>query len=308
MGLRIVFMGSPEFAVPTLEQIHFSNHSIVGVITGEDKRRSRGNQTSPTPVKQKAVSLGLPVYSFESMKNPELEMILTELHPDLIVIVAFKILPSSIIAIPKFGAVNIHASLLPKYRGAAPIHHAVLNGDKETGISIFFLNNGIDTGSILLQKKVPIFDNETTGEVYQKLMKLGSIAILEALNTIESKNYQTIHQDETLATAAPKLFTEQAHIDFHKTAFEVHNQIRAMNPHPGSWIWWDSKKMKLKYSSVSSIHNATKQPGEWFIENNQLHIQCNQDSIIVHQLQIEGKSETDAISFLNGYRDSGIIS
>ncbi len=299
-------MGSPEFAVPSLEQIHSSKHQLIAVITGEDKRRGRGNELSPTPVKATALKLGLQVYSFEKMKDPKLNDLLVELKPDLIVIVAFKILPKNILEIPKIGSVNIHASLLPKYRGAAPIHWAVTHGEEQTGVSIFYLNEETDAGNLIFQEKVRIEKSDTTGDVYAKLMELGSQTILKALHLIESGTTKPLEQNHELACPAPKVFPSDAHIDFHFPVLSVHNRIRGMNPAPGSWILLDGKKLKLKESIVSD--KPSPGIGKIFTENGNLYIGCNDNCIIIKRVQLEGKAETDGFSFLNGYRGNALIS
>jgi methionyl-tRNA formyltransferase len=304
--MKIVFMGSPDFAVPSLEAVANSGHTVVGVISGEDKRRGRGTETSPTPVKAKALELGLPVFSFESMKNPELEQLLIELSPDLIVIVAFKILPKTILAIPKIGSINVHASLLPKYRGAAPIHWAVVQGEVETGVSLFFLNEEIDAGSILLQKKTPIGSQETTGDVYARLMHLGADALHEILPQIATGAVKPISQDDSKATPAPKVFPEDAKIDFSSDVLAIHNRIRGMNPFPGSWCWLDGKKLKLKRATFSyTKHLTVSEVG--FIDHN-LAVGCSNGTIFLHEVQLEGKSAIDGYSFWNGYRGDWKIS
>ena len=299
-------MGCPEFAVPSLEQIHLSEHQIVGVITGEDKRRGRGNELSPTPVKAAAQKLGLSVYSFEKMKDPDLHKLLIELNPDLIVIVAFKILPKSILEIPKIGAVNIHASLLPKYRGAAPIHWAVVNGEVETGVSVFYLNEEIDAGNLILQEKVTIEEFDNTGDVYSKLMELGSKTITKALNLIESGATKALEQNHELACPAPKVFPNDAYIDFNLPVMSVHNRIRGMNPAPGSWILLDGKKLKLKESTLSD--KPSPGIGNIFTEEGNLFIGCKDMCIQIKRVQLEGKAETDGFSFINGYRGNALIS
>lgn len=304
--MKIVFMGSPDFAVPSLEAVAESGHEIVAVISGEDKRRGRGAQTSPTPVKAKALELGLPVFSFESMKNPELEQLLIKLSPDLIVIVAFKILPKTILAIPKIGSINVHASLLPKFRGAAPIHWAVVQGEEETGVSIFFLNEEIDAGSILLQKKTPIELHETTGDVYARLMRLGAEALREILPQIATGTVEPIPQDDSLATPAPKISPEDAKIDFSADVLSIHNRIRGMNPFPGSWCRLDGKKLKLKRTTFSYIkHLAVSEVG---LIDQKLAVGCLNGTIFLQEVQLEGKSAVDGCSFWNGYRGEWKIS
>ncbi len=298
--MKIVFMGSPDFAVPSLEAVSKSGHDVVAVISGDDKRRGRGTETSPTPVKAKALELGLPVFSFESMKNPELESLLKQLQPDLIVIVAFKILPKTILSIPTIGSINVHASLLPKFRGAAPIHWAVVQGEEETGVTLFFLNEEIDAGAILLQKKTPIDINETTGDVYSRLMNVGAEAITEILPKITSGSIEPISQDDTQATAAPKIFPEDAKIEFSGDVLNIHNRIRGMNPFPGSWCWLDGKKLKLKRATFSYTKHLTV--SEIGFVDQKLAVGCSNGTIFLQEVQLEGKSAVDGFSFWNGYR------
>ena len=304
--MRIVFMGSPEFAVPSLVEVANSGNKLVAVVTGEDKRRGRGNTLSPTPVKAKAIELGLDVHSFESMKDEALNQLLINLKPDLIIIVAFKILPISILEIPTIGSVNIHASLLPKYRGAAPIHWAVVNGDKETGISIFFLNEQVDAGKLILQEKIEILPTENTGDVYQKLMELGASSITKAINLIKADSFVPITQDESKVCPAPKVFPELAHIQFDKPAQDIHNWIRGMNPSPGSWVLLDGKKMKLKSTLPHPELQSAK--GQIELVDSKVIIGCETGSLELVEVQLEGKSAVDAISFWNGYRGEKLLS
>lgn len=304
--MRIVFMGSPDFAVPSLEALSKTNNKIVAVITGADKIRARGSELSPTPVKAKALELNLPVFSFESMKELVFVDFMQSLNPDLIVIVAFKILPKQILTIPKIGSINIHASLLPKYRGAAPIHWAVVNGEKETGVSLFFLNEAIDAGKILLQKKTSISDDDTTGDVYSKLMLLGAEALTEAIQLIKKNDFTAIEQDDSQACPAPKVFPETAHIQFDKTANEVHNWIRGMNPAPGSWVLLDGKKMKIH--QTKPVLDLDLEIGKLFFIDKKVFIGCKTGAIELLIVQLEGKSKVDALSFWNGYRDKKILS
>ena len=270
--MNIVFMGSPDFAVPSLELIHKSSHSVKAVVSSADKRRGRGTVTTPTPIKAKAIELGLTVIEAEDLKSQEFAHQLQVLEADIFVVVAFRVLPKTILPIPKKGSINLHASLLPKYRGAAPIHWAVMNGDKKTGCTIFFLDEKVDTGQIILQKETNIGDEETTGSVYNRLMHLGSETLLEALDSIENETYSVIKQDDSQATPAPKLFREDCHINFNRPAEEIHNQIRGLSPFPTAWASLKGEKFNIYESKLGSFANID--PGELLIKNEKLFAGC----------------------------------
>jgi methionyl-tRNA formyltransferase len=297
--LRIVFMGSPEFAVPCLEKLHNSKHEIIAVVSNPDKRRGRGNQTSPTPVKAKAVELGLKTIDAEDVKSEEFAKQLEALKPDLLVVVAFRILPGKVLEIPAKGSINLHASLLPKYRGAAPIHWAVMNGETETGCTVFFLNDQVDTGNIISRVKTEIGANETTGDIYSRLMILGSELLLDAVDQINSGNVATEKQNDSEATPAPKLFTEDAKIDFHLSAKHVHNKIRGLNPFPVAWCTYSNEKMNI-YSSLVSDFSGLK-PGELKFTDQKLYAGCSDSAVELLELQLPGKKRMSGIDFANGY-------
>lgn len=296
-------MGSPDFAIPSLEKIFNSNHTIKAVVSNVDKRRGRGSDIAPTVVKAKAMELGLPVIEVEDLKSEQFEKTLKELNPDLFVVVAFRILPKNILEIPKVGSINLHASLLPKYRGAAPIHWAVINGEEETGCTIFFLDEKVDTGNIILQKKISIANNDTTGEIYSKLMEEGSDQLLEAIDLIESENYDLIKQEDSEATPAPKLFNENTRIDFTKTAVEVHNLIRGLNPFPVAWTTWNDKKVKIYRSKISPEVKIA--PAELLEKEGKLLAGCKEGAIEITELQLPGKKRMSSEEFINGYTVEG---
>ena len=303
--MDIVFMGSPDFAIPSLEKIFNSSHTIKAVVSNVDKRRGRGSDTAPTPVKAKAIELGLKVIEVENLKSEEFESALKELKADLFVVVAFRILPKNILEIPKIGSINLHASLLPKYRGAAPIHWAVINGEEETGFTIFFLDEKVDTGNIVLQKKIPISDTETTGEVYARLMAVGSDKLLESIDLIESGNYDLKKQDDSKATPAPKLFNENTRIDFGKTAKEVNNLIRGLNPFPVAWTTWNNKKVKIYESKLGPEINIS--PFELLEKEGKLLVGCKEGTVEISELQLPGKKRMSSSEFINGYPVEGLF-
>ncbi|MBO6522293.1 MAG: methionyl-tRNA formyltransferase [Balneolaceae bacterium] len=298
-------MGSPDFAIPSLEVIHNSSHTIKAVVSNVDKRRGRGSETAPTPVKAKALELGLPVIEVEDLKSDEFAKQLEVIQADLFVVVAFRILPKHVLEIPKIGSVNLHASLLPKYRGAAPIHWAVMNGEERTGCTIFFLDEKVDTGKIILQKELSIGDNETTGEVYSRLMKQGSEVLLDAINKIAENSYSTLEQDDTVASPAPKIFREDCHIDFNQPAKKVHDKIRGLSPFPTAWAYLDGNKFNIYRSRLGPYANIG--PGELLVREQKLLAGCSDGTVELLEIQLPGKKRMDTETFLQGNSLEGTL-
>lgn len=295
-------MGSAEFSVPSLKKLVDSEHQIVAVVTGTDKKRGRGNDLTPTVVKSTALDLTLPVIETDDVKTAAFETAIRDLKPDLLVVVAFKILPKNILSIPKIGSVNLHASLLPKYRGAAPIHWAVMNGETETGVTVFFLNEHVDTGNYLMQAKIRIEPDETTGDVYHKLMHIGAEKLLESVRTIANGQYQLIKQDDAKASKATKIFSEDAQIRFEKDAVSVHNHIRGMSPFPSAYCFIDGKKLKVYKSKIvdpGQVINLAV--GKVDNDSNNFIVGCGIGAVELLEVQLEGKKRTDGLSFLRGY-------
>lgn len=290
--LRIVFMGSPEFAVPTLEALAASRHEVVGVVTGPDKRRGRGGDLSPTPVKAAALAHGLPLIETDTLKTPGIAGRIAGLHPDLIVVVAFKILPPALLELPRIGSLNAHASLLPKYRGAAPIHHAILNGESETGVTIFMLDRGIDTGGILLQEKTPIGADETTGEVYERLRHMAAASVMRAVERLAAGPAATIPQDDALATPAPKIHPDDGWLDLSASARDLRNRIRAFTPFPGAWVRLDGRKLRIWEAECVNGPDGTADPLLW---------KTGEGWLRPTRVQLEGRSVQTASDFRNGY-------
>ncbi|MCR9133525.1 MAG: methionyl-tRNA formyltransferase [bacterium] len=301
--MNIVFMGSPEFAIPSLEKLHATKHTISAVVSNVDKRRGRGKSLSPTPVKAKALELGLPVIEVEDLKSEEFAKRISELEPDLLVVVAFRVLPVSILKIPKIGSVNLHASLLPKYRGAAPIHWAIMHGEEKTGCTIFFLDEKVDTGKVVLQRETDIGWEETTGDVYERLRLMGSDALVDAIHLIDSGSYQLAAQNDAEATPAPKLFKEHCHIDFTKNVDEVHNLIRGLSPFPTAFAMLKDEKVNVYKAKPGA--DAHIDAGEILIKNDQLLVGCADGTIEVLELQFPGKRRMSADEFLAGNSVSG---
>jgi len=300
--VKIVFMGTPDFAVPTLKSLIASGHEVITVVTGADKKRGRGQKLHGTPVKILAEEHNLPILQPTSLKSEEFKQQLLELNPDIFVVVAFRILPKALIDIPKFGSINIHSSLLPKYRGAAPINWAVLNGDKETGISIFQIEPKVDTGDVLFQKKILIDEMDTCQEVHDRLSELGGKSITKVLDDFEKGVINKIPQDNSLATKAPKIYPEMGEIDWTKSAMEIKNQIHGLSPFPGAYSQFNGKRVKLLRSSFE-LESNDSEPGTITIRNKKtLGIQTGNGILYPVELQKEGKRVMTLQDFLNGFQ------
>jgi len=298
-------MGSPDFAIPSMEKLHESDHEILSVVSNVDKRRGRGNRTSPTPVKKRALELELPVICVENLDDPVFYEQLEELNADLFVVVAFRILPPKVLELPAKGSINLHASLLPKYRGAAPIHWAIMNGEEKTGCSIFFLEEKVDTGQIIKQVETEIGPNETTGDVYGRLKEMGSEVLLEAVDAIEQGSYEAVPQNDEKATPAPKLFTDDCKIDFNQPARKVHNKIRGLSPFPTAWAELDDLKFNMYRSEVGPDKKLA--PGELEMLGDDLLVGCKQGTLILKEVQLQGKRRMSGKDFMNGYSGIGVL-
>lgn len=298
--MRIVFMGTPEFALPGLSKLAASKHEIVAVVTNPDKRRGRGGKKSPSEVKKKAEELQLPVITVQDLDDDAFIARLQKLEPDLLVVVAFRILPAKVLAIPKKGAVNLHASLLPKFRGAAPIHHAVMSGEKETGCTVFFIEKDVDTGKIIAKVKTKIEPDETTGELYNRLKELGSDLLLDAVDRIGEGDVNAYPQDHEKATPAPKLYKQDAKLDFTKSSGMVHNKIRGLSPFPAAWCLYDEVKMNIYKSEKGPEMDLS--PGKMVFRNGKLLAGCGKGTVILKELQLPGSKIMSAKDFVNGYK------
>lgn len=303
--MRIVFMGSPDFAIPSLVKLHKSDHEIVSVVSNVDKRRGRRAKPSPTAVKKKALQLDLPVMEVEDLDDSNFCDQLEALKADLFVVVAFRILPPKILDLPPKGSINLHASLLPKYRGAAPIHWAIINGEKRTGCTVFFLDEQVDTGNIIKQKETNIGPDETTGDLYKRLKNMGSKLLVEAVNEIDGGTYQLKKQDHQKATPAPKLFTEDCKIDFSKPAQQIHNKIRGLSPFPTAWAVLDDQKFNMYRSQVGPSLDLA--PGRLQMQGEDLVVGTKTGTVILKEVQLEGKKRMSGKDFMNGYNGSGML-
>lgn len=293
-------MGSPDFAIPSLETIHQSEHEIVAVASNPDKRRGRGGKPQPTVVKKRALDLGYPVIDVESPKSVEFRDAVKALKPDLLVVVAFRILPKEILKIPSIGSINLHASLLPKYRGAAPIHWAIINGEKETGCSVFFLDEKVDTGEIIAQFRTDIGSMETTGDLYDRLKVRGAGLLKDAVDQIAEGKTKGKSQNHENATPAPKLFKENTKIDFNQSVEDVHNLIRGLNPFPTAWCMYDNQKLNI-HKSKPGPGTSNEKPGQLVDVDNRLYVQCRDGLLELLELQLPGTKRLSGIDFLNGY-------
>ena len=303
MKPKIVFMGTPDFAVPSLEILHKNGFEIAGVVTSTDKLGGRGNkQLLQSPVKKYALEHNIPVLQPSKLKSPEFLAELQGLNANLQVVVAFRMLPEAVWNMPALGTFNLHGSLLPKYRGAAPINWAIINGDTETGVTTFFIKHEIDTGDVIFQEKMSIGPNKTAGEVHDRMMQLGAKVVLETVQAIESGSVQLKKQDETLVSKAPKIFRETCEIQFDQTASQVHNFIRGLSPYPGAWTLLDGVECKI-LKAAPEIIPTNLSPGSWSSDGKSfLKIACRDGFIQLLELQLQGRKRMDVKSFLNGYR------
>lgn len=299
--MNIVFMGTPDFAVPALKAIANSNHNVSGVFTQPDKPRGRKMIMTPPDVKVCAEELNIPVFQPKSMKSQEALQILTDLKPDVVVVAAYgQILPQAVLDVPRFGCINIHGSLLPKYRGASPIQQAVLNGDKITGVTTMLMNAGLDTGDILLSVKTEIGENETSGELFDRLAQLGGELILKTLDMIENGTAEPKKQDDSFATHTSKIDKSLCPIDFSKPSFEVHNKIRGLNPWPIATANLCGKNVKIFSSRLSGLSGASGT----VLSVKPLIIGCGEKSVEILELQPEGKKRMSASAFAAGHKIS----
>jgi methionyl-tRNA formyltransferase len=294
-------MGTPQFAVPMLETLHQSLHEVVGVITAPDKPAGRGQQLHESDVKKSAVALGLTILQPEKLKNEDFLKELKALSADLFVVVAFRMLPEVVWNMPPLGTINLHASLLPNYRGAAPINWAVINGEKETGVTTFKLQHEIDTGKIIFQEKIAIKEDETVGEVYEKLMNLGAKVLLKTVDAMAENDFPQIAQDHiTDIKHAPKIFKETCKIDWSKSAEEIHNLVRGLSPYPAAYTTLHEKVLKIfKTKKEEATHS--KYYGTYDTDSKSyLKFYCGEGALSILELQLEGKKRMNVEEFLRG--------
>lgn len=295
-------MGTPEFAVPSLDILVKNGYDVVAVITATDKMGGRGGKKLlQSAVKKYAVANDIPVLQPKNLKSPQFVEELRSYKADLQIVVAFRMLPVVVWDMPPIGTFNLHGSLLPKYRGAAPIHWAVINGEKETGVTTFFLQHQIDTGNILFSAKTPISEHDTTGDVHDRLMRIGAETVLKTVKAIESGDYTPQVQDESLVSHAPKLHDHTCEIDFDNPTKKVYNFIRGLSPYPIAWTTLDDKKLKI-YQCQSEYEGHEIEPGEFIHDKKTLKITTRDGFILLNELQLAGRKRMKTADFLNGYK------
>lgn len=299
--MRIIFMGTPDFSVPCLEALINSEYEVVGVFTQPDKPKGRGYELAPPPVKVCAVKNSIPVFQPKSMRDGEALEIIKSLNADLIIVVAFgKILPKEILESVKYGCINIHASLLPKLRGAAPIQWSILNGDTETGVTSMQMDIGLDTGDMLLKETIKIDDEMNAGELFDKLSELGAKVLIDTIKCVENGTLNPVKQDDSQSTYASILTKELCPIDFNKSARDVHNHIRGLSPWPVATTKINGKNLKIHKSKILN-EEFSGVCGEIVDNNNRLVVCCGDGNCIeILELQAEGKKRTDSASYLRG--------
>jgi methionyl-tRNA formyltransferase len=297
-------MGTPSFALAPLQQILNSKHEVTAVVTASDKPGGRGLKVSESVVKKFALKNNLKILQPGKLNDPAFAGAIRELNPDLIVVVAFKILPKEVFTIPRFGSVNLHASLLPKYRGAAPINWAIINGESKTGVTTFFLKEKVDTGNIIMQQPCDISVDDNAGTLHDKLSELGADVLISTINKIEmtNGNVQVYLQDNKSATNAPKITPELCHIDWNKNSVEIHNLIRGLSPYPAAFSIMNNKRIKILKSKIEKeIYFENEIPGVVKRINNKLFVKTGDSSLEITEIQMEGKKRLTTTDFLKGY-------
>lgn len=299
--MKIVFMGTPDFSVPALEELA-KVHQVAAVVTQQDRPKGRGHKMQYTPVKEKALELNIPVYQPEKVKNPEFVDILREINPDVIVVIAFgQILSKEILDLPKYGCINVHASLLPKYRGAAPIQWAVIDGEEETGVTTMYMAEGLDTGDVIDTAVIKLDEKETGGSLFDKLAIEGGKLIVETLSKLENGTATRTPQDDEKSSYAGKITKELGQIDFTKPAVTIERLIRGLNPCPSAYTTLDGKAMKVWDATVEE-GNVTEQPGEIVeIAKHYIKVATGENYLKINEIQLAGKKRMPMDAFLNGY-------
>lgn len=295
--MKIVFMGTPEFAEASLQKLLETDHQIVGVFTQPDKPKGRGYKLVAPPVKELALAYNIPVFQPQKMRDGTALEILQELQPDLIAVVAYgKILPKEILELPRYGCINVHGSLLPKYRGAGPIQWSVINGESVTGVTTMYMGEGLDTGDMILKKETPIGENETYGELHDRLKEIGAQALVETIELIEQGKAPREVQDDSLSSYAPMLDKQIARLDFTKDAQTLHNLIRGLSPWPVAHTTVDGKLLKVHRAVLA---DGKGQPGE-VIDSKKFIVACKEGALELLEVQLEGGKRMKGEDFLRG--------
>lgn len=295
-------MGTPDFSVPALKALAEAGHNVAGVVTQPDRPRGRGKKTAFPPVKDVALALNLEVTQPERIRDPAFIQFLKDLRPEVLVVVAYgKILPVEILELPPSGCINVHASLLPRYRGAAPIHRAVINGEKETGITTMYMEEGLDTGDMILQVKIAIGPDDTTGVVHDRLSLLGASLLLETLELVAVGVAPRVIQDGSLSTYAPPLKAEDERIHWDRTAQQIKDQVRGLNPWPGARTYLESRLVKIWRVKALEGHPGLDKPGTVVgCGGEGIAVQAGAGQVLIKELQVEGAKRMNAVDFLHG--------
>lgn len=311
MSQRIVFMGTPEFAVRSLDSLLTAGVDIAAVVTAMDKPAGRGRQVQPSAVKLRSVELGLPLLQPEKLKDPGFHTSLKEIGADLFVVVAFRMLPESVWSMPSRGTINLHASLLPQYRGAAPINWAVINGERITGATTFFIRHEIDTGDILMQQELSIGPDETAGELHDRMARMGGDLLARTVKAVLGGTAASQPQVSSAGVAlhsAPKLNPANCRIDWNRPAQRIHDHVRGLNPYPGAWTQWHtadrSVHFKVLRTAVNSTGSARSLPGTVELHADGLRAACADTSVELLEVQTEGKRRMSAAEFVRGLDSS----
>jgi len=301
--MRILFMGTPDFAIPSLRILLEHDYTVVSVVTAPDRPRGRGQEIAFSPIKEFALGRKLPVLQPENLKDPEFTAAVKALQPDLIVVVAFRILPKEVFSIPSLGSFNLHASLLPKYRGAAPMNWAIMNGDAETGVTTFFLQEKVDTGSVILQARVRIGPDETAGELHDTLADVGAEIVLQTVRLIERRAVILRQQNDSQATPAPKIFKDDCRIDWRQPSLRVHNFVRGLSPYPCAWTTHGGKVLRIYRTQLSQDPVAQRKAPGTVVEvtRKSLRVGTADGTIAILEIQQEGRKRMEVEEFLRGY-------
>jgi len=299
-SFRTVFMGTPEFALPTLEGLLASGVNLVGVYTQPDRPKGRGKKLAASPVKQLALEHEIPIFQPQKLRDPLAVAELQELQPDLIIVVAYgQILPKAVLDIPRYHCINVHASLLPKYRGAAPINKAIIDGETETGVTTMLMDVGLDTGDMLVKMNLPIGPDETAGQLHDRLALLGRKVLEETLSQLCAGTLRAEKQDDALSCYAPMLKKEDGLIDWQRPAIAIHNQVRGLDPWPGAYTYLDEEVLKMAATTVEA--DLSGKPGTILsADKTGVRIACGAGALVVGELQLPGRKRLAAMNFLSG--------
>ena len=297
-------MGTPEFAVPSLQRLVESPYEVVGVVTAPDRPAGRGQKLKASPIKQYAEEQGIPVFQPVKLRDPNFVEAMDNLNPDLMVVVAFRMLPEMIWSLPKIGTFNLHASLLPDYRGAAPINWVLINGESRSGATTFFIDKQIDTGSLLLQRELEIPMEWNAGNLHDELMELGADLVLDTVKGIANKELKPAPQDDSLFLhPAPKIFKEDCRIDWNQAAAKLYNFIRGLSPYPTAWTMLEDKQVKVFASQLGGQLEQEEEAGRLRVEEDRLYVACIDRWLEITSLQLAGRKRMEAGDFLRGHKE-----